>query len=84
MPAPRFEILDVNCRPIEACMRLPLNPAFYASFTTVFHKSELRVFQMRPDGSSDDVTHVFLPESPNPAPTSANLQRLLACFPSTR
>lgn len=74
-----MQILDINAKPIEACVRLPLNRAFYLSLTTIYRNPEMRVFQTLTGVKDEDVTHVFFPDGA-PYPSLENIAKAYTLF----
>lgn len=70
-----MKIVDFNCKEIPACVTLPVDRmgAFEISLTTITKCPELRVFNKRVSGGSDDVTHLFFPNITGVPATAQNI-----------
>ena len=82
-----MKILNANAQPIEACVQLPLVGEFYLSLSTIMNPPDMRVFVRRVSGASDDVTHLFFPDSSRGetiSPTARNIATVFNTLQPTR
>lgn len=71
-----IEINTVSQNDIEACVKLT-HRHFELSLSTIFGRPEFRVFLKRVSGKSEDVTHLFFPQSDGVPPTAANVAEVV-------